>query len=436
MNPLRRLTFPVPPGLLAVSGVMVLVTAAWTSREVTNGLAVVWVTVSSNVKESLFAAGPTAGFAALMVAIRFNTPKSIILPVSAVRAGSRSVSRHLTVITAVAALSLMLGQIPAIVAASSRATYGGPDLLVAVSAIPVLAAYVSVGYLVGTMFPNWRGAVVGGLSLIGMSLVGGMTGSQWWSVAPVWTYGLTRAGFHDSLPLTLFRVFFFTFVTAIAGCTSSALVSRRNGPSHRRVALIARNLTPLLLLALVAGVRPPAIQHRELSPPTICEVVSHASVCVHAAHSDLLPALAAISEQAFNIAGPHLARGLHEIGDDSVLPDNGTHEASIVLDLSSERELRDLAAVQLARWLARVEACKPNPDGTIGDAQQINEGIQLWIYRQLATDSSDAGYFVSEGITPYVADRLTQMTPSEVEQWTGRSFDAITRCTVMAADVP
>ncbi len=146
--------------------------------------------------------------------------------------------------------------------------------------------------------------------------------------------------------------------------------------------------------------------------------------------------MAAISEQAFNIAGPHLARGLHEIGDDSVLPDNGTHEASIVLDLSSERELRDLAAVQLARWLARVEACKPNPDGTIGDAQQINEGMQLWIYRQLATDSSDAGYFVSEGITPYVADRLTQMTPSEVEQWTGRSFDAITRCTVMAADVP
>lgn len=436
MTVIRRLTFPLSPTLLGTGGVLVLIAAMGSSREAADGLAVVWVTVSTSVREGLFLAGPVAGLTAMMIASRFNTARSIILPVSAVRAGAVSVRRHMTVLGIVAGVALTLGQISGFVAAVQRATDGGPDLLVIASAYPVLAAYIAIGYLVGTTLPGWKAGVVGAILLGSMSLFGGMTGSRWWSVAPVWTYGLTRAGFHDSLPLTLFRLFFFSLVALAAGVTSAKMVTLRSMPTRRRIGLTARNLAPILLIALAAGARPPAIQYRDLAPETECDAVSQTKVCVHAAHADLLPTLLAISGQAIETAGPGLTHDLLEISDESILPLSDLHRASVVLNLSNDSEFSDFAAVQIARWLARVDVCEPDAARTISDSQQINEGIQLWIYRQIGLNASDAGYFADEGITVVVADRLARMTQADTEQWISRNLDGIKSCTATPADVP
>lgn len=421
---------------MGIGGLLVLLAAVSSSREATNGLAVVWVTVSASVREGLFVAGPVAGLTALVVASRFNTPRSIILPVSATRAGSSSVRRHLTVLTASAAVAYTLGQLPGFATALEESTYGGPDLLVIASAYPVLAAYVAIGYLIGTLLPGWKGGVAG-LTLMGlMSVLGGITGSRWWAVAPVWTYGLTRAGFHDSRPLTLFRLLFFTLLALAVARVGAGVVTHRRAPTRRLAGLTLRYLSPVLLIALIAGLRAPAIQYREPDPVRVCGQVSETTVCVHAAHRDLLPSLLAVAEDALDVAGTDLSRDLGEILDQSLLPTSDANRASIVLLLSSDKELREGAAIRLSGWLARVDACTTPPDGTISESQQINEGIQLWIYRQIAPDPSATGYFVPEGLTPAVADRLANMSQVAVEAWIDRHIDAITDCGLQPDDLP
>ncbi len=233
-----------------------------------------------------------------------------------------------------------------------------------------------------------------------------MGGSAWWAVSPVWTYGNPGAGLHENPAMTGFRTLFFaTVAVGPAELTATRVGGKTPGTGRRADAAF---LAVPLLLAGVGLARPPTASLRDPDPPRVCEQVAGTRVCVHQAHSPLLPGVTTLTRQALTLVGDDYAARFREAVDQALVPRAAPDQIGLNLYLDSREDLRQQLALDLASGLARQPACSLDTEFAT-EEQSMTEGVAFWIYSHIADPSADRGFFIAEGIegdaSPAVARR-------------------------------
>ncbi len=154
MSRLRRVVWPVPVLLATIAAVAVASAVLIHGWSLITWPVADWVSVSAEFHESLVVAGPLLAGCSAWVAGSFTGRRSIVCPASATRSGVPIVVRQSVVLIGAGLLGYAVGLTPILVSTATRATVGGPDLLVLAGSVCALAVFVPVGYLVGAALPK------------------------------------------------------------------------------------------------------------------------------------------------------------------------------------------------------------------------------------------------------------------------------------------
>lgn len=284
--PLRRRS------LVAVVAGVALVTLLQT-LEVFGWAPVRWTSVSALSRETLFLTGPlVCGIGAWTAHV--NT--TVVTTFAPGRAWQFIVNHHLRVVAPAVALGFALGLTPAFAAAATRATSGGPNVVVVLSGLAGVALLFVVGYLVGSRVGAPTGVVVavvvGFVLTAGLMVLSDVISSagpviSLFSVIPFWTFPLSR-GSHEVWQVAAFRGVFLLGLAVATAILIPRLLDLRFAARRTKSFVVAKVLGPVAALGMLALIVQPAVAAPDVRPPIACRQIDAGSVCVYQEESAIL----------------------------------------------------------------------------------------------------------------------------------------------------
>lgn len=212
---------------------------------------------------------------------------------------------------------MLLGLAPLVVQTAARASVGGLDVLVALSGAIGLLAWLSVGYLAGSVLPARTGAALtlfGGLlvtvalPVASDALTAGGAQRSLYSFAPVWGMSIP-VGWQESSSTAAFRsVLAATVVVAAVMVTLSLDDTSRPGGVLRHPALLLPLGAPAVLVVVALVVQPRLLEPRP-SAADVCSSPSPVSVCLSDEEESLMPTAVSAVDDVLSLVGPQVSVG-------------------------------------------------------------------------------------------------------------------------------
>lgn len=375
-----------------------------------------WPTTSAGFHERFALAGPIAAAAAAYVATRLSPRSRIFLAADGDRLGAAVVVRQIALMIAVTLVSYLVGLSPSVVATAANSDYGRPDALVIASGLLAMAAAVGVGYAIGALCRNSLCVPVVFIAVLylGASLF------NWSTLTPVDQMD-PPLGWHESVPMVVFRCVFF--VSCLVAAVVAASVQAA-GPARRARASVvgSAGIAVVLVVPVVLGVlgesRTIVRSAPDASAPMTCRRLEGVEYCVHNGHR-------AVIDELINVSAPVAARygtlpeRAKRISDASLLrdPDHGESALWITLqpDSYSEAEVRDQVSWQLVLAPCWEDALPQGLFDQIGN-------LQLWLVSGEHQDAS--------------SDRFAGMDSGAMRDWISRHRGELEACTLEVSDLP
>lgn len=365
---------------------------------------------TAEFRQALLVAGIFVAGVAALVGGGISRPTLAFASAGSMRRGWPLVRAHVSFLFLTAALGMTAGLTPTLVAVLSSSSYGSLGWATIISGYAGLLFYLSAGYLVGCLLPQYVAVpmtVLGAyLLLIVMPPI----------LSPVFTFDVI-SGQQVPPGATLVRILFFSVASALFVGAACAWLRRRS-PSESRSAVAAVAVLVLPLLIVVWSARSydtPLVEFDDAAP--VCEEAQGLSVCVHPARATLLqPWFAEMTRvwEAFgttNISPPSVVDATLGVSSDGVIP--------IQLQGHDRDRWLESAVVDVVSRLTGVDAC-----------------IESGVPDQRALDTSGAaGAWVLEqvGADPNL---LFQSPQSQTELEELLSLDVEQARTVIAANLP
>lgn len=428
---MRRLTFPVPLGIVVLLVAGVAGSALLQTADYWNWPYGDWVAASAETRQSLILAGPWLAGCCAWTAARFTTNRGILCPASAPRSGFPLVKAQLRVLIGWAVIGYLAGLAPVLIFTALKAEAGSLNWLVLAGSLAALSAFACFGFLLGCILP---------LTLAALSAVLFSYATMLWPeplepVAPIFDYGV-GAGYEENVGVAVFRLFFFLLVAACCIAASSWWLRQRTSP------MTLASLSGVLLLGLpvilgaAAVQQSPVLIRHEANPPAQCQFTDGVEVCIHAAKAVLL------DDVVDSVDRIHTAWGAEEFPIAKVLDSTLWIQPSppgiTVLDLQTENrsKLRDFAVQQLAWELSGSGNCASNYE-TVTDPDQLDAAAMsgaasMWLATQAGVSNPDL--FGNPDVLA-IAQRLEQMPPAEVRELLQRLRPKLTQCTAHSTDI-
>lgn len=429
---MRRLTFPVPTGILVllvagVAGSALLHTAGYWNWPYGD-----WVAASAETRQALTLAGPWLAGCCAWTAARFTTSRGILCPGSAPRSGFPLVKAQLRVLVGWAVVGYLAGLAPVMISTVLKAEVGSLNWLVLAGSLAALSAFACLGYLLGCILQLSLAAFLAVIVSFAVMLWPEPLGP----VAPIWEFGVV-AGLEENPGVAVFRLLFFLVVSACCIAASTWWLRERTSPMTLVPLSGVLLLGVPLILGAVAADRSPDVVRHEVDPASRCQLADGVEVSVHAAKSVLLADLVDSVEAIRSAWGPEgfpTARVL-----DSVLWIAPSPPGVVVLDLQTQDPggWRDAAVQDLAWELSGAGACAVNYESITDpeqlDASAMSGAVGMW----LATQAGALGPGLSgDPEVLAIAQRLEQLPPVEVQGLLARLQPELARCTARSTELP
>lgn len=404
-----------------------------------------WGVTSSSVREGLTFAGPVAGAITLLFMARVFSRRSMILPVTSSRSFVSVAMNAVTRLSASAVLGYLVGLVPALWSTADRSLAGEPDLLVIVSALPVMGAFVSVAVFGASVLRGAWTLILGLVMLVVFAGGGAPASARWLSLAPTWGGVTASAGAIENPLLTSFRLLFFLGLTSSLVLATANRLATRSGWWVNRMAVTA---APLLLLAPLlfwGATRPVDVLVPEPNPPTKCAPAADIRACVHAIRGGLLPT---VVETLDAVARP--LEGLSQFGIDSVedralIPYPASDPLVIPIELfaSLPAEVwQQQGRLEVASAILGGLECPVDSSATSRERREVQAGLAGWLYTAagFGAPSQIIGLDRQEVTTQVpsaaVYWALTQHDNGAVAEWLMKSRADLRDCKLSLADVP
>lgn len=233
---------------------------------------------TAEFRQALIVAGIFVAGVAALVGGGISRPTLAFASAGSVRRGWPLVRAQISFLFSTAALGMTVGLSPTMATVLSSSSYGSIDWATITSGYAGLLFYLSAGYLVGCLVPQYVAvpmAVLGAyLLLVVMPPI----------LSPVFTFEVI-SGQQVPPGATLLRTFFFAVASALFVGAACAWLRRRS-PSETRsaVAAVAVLVLPLLLVVWSArSYASPLVEFDDAAP--MCEEGEGLSVCVHPARA-------------------------------------------------------------------------------------------------------------------------------------------------------
>ncbi|WP_026877185.1 DUF5336 domain-containing protein [Jiangella gansuensis] len=439
MSWLRRLLWPTPVSLAGTTTLMVALAVLIHSWSLINWPVADWVSVSAEFHESLVVAGPLLAGCAAWTAGVFTGRRSVVCPPSAARSGVPIAARHLTVLVAAGLLGYALGLAPVLVSTATRATMGGPDLLVLMGSVAALGAFVAIGYLAGAALPRSLSVVAAVIVSFAFVLAGG-GGSTAWALSPVWLTGLAVAGYQENTTLSLFRLLFFVLLAVCCATAAARWVFGRSPTSLRTSTSGLLVLALPAALAMIAVNRPIDPLVRDVAAPRACEDVGHVQVCVHQANTAILDPLTQVVSRTLDAAGPAVSQPVQQVLDAVLWEENPPSHVALHFQFQNGEAWTADAAQHLAMELSGTRACYELRRGTANvsgepDEFAVARAVMQWIWVEAGyTSASRSGMYLSPD-SQILFESMSAQPADQVRQWIADNRTELLTCEVSPSDV-
>lgn len=405
----------VPVGvLLALAGGVALLTFTG-SYSLMQWAYADWVAVSGTSREALVYAAPFSAGLAAWVAGRYLRPRSVMCPPSSARSGMPVVVAQLRLLCAAALIGWCAGLVPLLVFTASRATYGGPDVLVILGSAAVLVSFVTSGYLIGCVAPR-AVSIIASVTLAFTAIL--LVDTWGLAVAPL-RLATPAAGQYETGALAAFRVLFFLVLSIFVVASAARIVLDRSTSRDASAFAGLLLLVPPLILGGVAKATAPVSVAREAGTVPRCAMTHHIRVCVHPAKSVLLEPLTQTVDQVLRSVDYAPALPVTAVIDGSLRSSTSVSgRAGITfLDLQTDPgyDWRSWAAGDLALYLSGGVSCRRgdiygDQVGPALDKSDVSEAFARWIARSAGYDTPQIGSRDSSGVT----EKLTSLPPEKI----------------------
>lgn len=399
MARIARITFPVPLSSAAFTFVGPALLMFLHSRDLSRWAYADWFAVNAEFRQGLLLVTAWVAGCSAWVASTFTSQRSLLCPPGAYRGGWPIVVSQAATLTLAAFLGTLLGLLPTLWWASRNASYGGLNLLLALTCLAILLASVGLGYTAGCVLPRRVSSVAvaaivfGGTALLTLPTEGAL-------VAPIWPFGVI-AGIHEVAGVSLFRLAFFAGLGAVALAGSALWLQERSlTSSAKRSSLgIAAISAPVLLVVVTSLVTSPDVIQRDIQARPLCKQTGAVFVCVHPARASLLDSLADATSKmskALGTAGPTSLGGAVDGTLPDVQPLNGGPVVSLQLQGQLKEQWLSIAITDMATSIANVSGCSSMaaPSGTMEsrpEAVVTSEALAIWLAREAGANEETVG---------------------------------------------
>jgi hypothetical protein len=334
-----------------------------------------WVQTSAQFHEQLVLVIPIAAATATYLAGRITPATRIFSLPSSARSGAPVVVRHIGLLSTAFVASYCLGFLPIFMLTIIHAQVGGPDVLAFGSGMLALIMAVAVGYCIGALTASaWLAPLTFLLAFLAVQSTG-YEPNKFAAVDPV-THFKPTLGRFEALPISLYRIAFFTLVIATA-----VLVCARALETRSRSQLISPTILLLVASVCIGVFLPtqwrPAILAEEANPPSACTTSDGISYCVHAGHRTELATVVDSANAIFQLVG-QVPPGITRIRDAALATpsDDTLRSDTIWLHLNPTSSTREATIDGTAQQVSGYLNC---PVATGVNSPAIDAAYQLFM---------------------------------------------------------
>ncbi|MFB9315821.1 hypothetical protein [Nocardioides plantarum] len=256
------------------------------------------VAIAAEYRQSLTTTGILACAIAAWSAVAVANPSYAHVPPGSVRRGLPLARANVAYLACCSCLGFSVGLAPVTVVAASRSDYGGPSIVVILSGLATLIAYVAAGYLIGCLAPGYLGTPLAiGLAYSMLFFSTGL-------LSPIFDFDVL-AGLAVPVRVSVIRIIFFGGTTIALVIAAGLWLKMRSGQNRAPAALsVTATLAPfVVVLYLSNGYSGPRVT-ADGAPAVCAEASDGSAVCVHPARVDLLDRLTASVSDLKRVAGP------------------------------------------------------------------------------------------------------------------------------------
>lgn len=308
----RQVVAPLSPSGLLLVLVVIIVLVALQSSAGAHWGPLRWSETSAAFRESTAFAGPVAAAAAAWTA---RVRHLVVCGAVPGRGWPDVVRRHLLVLLPTVLLGMLVALVPAVAQTASRASVGGLDVLVALSGVLSLVAWVATGYLMGSLLSARTGAALtlfGGLlvtvalPVASDALTADGAPRSLYSFSPVWGMSI-RVGWEEVPSTAAFRCVLALTVAAAAIAVTMSLddTGKRSGGTSPRWFSFLPLGAPALLVVAALMVQPHLLEPRD-SGGDVCAAAGSVTVCLSDEEAALVPTAVSAVSEVLSLAGEHV----------------------------------------------------------------------------------------------------------------------------------
>lgn len=369
----RTTRFVPVRGRVVACVVFAVAAATWRSSQgsLPSWMPPIWPETNAAARDSIVVVGPLVAALGAWVGGWRHT---VALTGAPARGWARIAAAQLVPVALAVIVGNAGGLVPVFARSLNRATAGGPQPLVVLSAWLALVALLVAGYAVGVAWRSRAAAVVAAVGTLPVIMVPvllndaftgsietGTQGRSFYSIALVWLDFAAGPGQREILAATVQRLVFFA---AVAGSVALAAVRLADLDPRGR---LTGSLTPFVVPVALGTIM--LVQQPELvraAGEQACEQVAGATVCVPADIEVMLEPFSAGASAVMDSFG----YGAIASDIDAGVP---MSDYIFVPLADSEQAVRDHAAISTARAVAGMATCELLADGD----DDISQGGRL-----------------------------------------------------------
>lgn len=393
-----------------------------------------WQAVSAESRQALSLAGPWAAVCVAWIAARRSSLRGVAGAPVASRMGVEVVTAHSVVVCVVVLSSYLLALSPVFAQTALRATTGSANLLVVAGSVATLAAFASVGLLLGFVLGQRTAPLVAAIVTLGAVLAADALGPI---AAPVLTVNVV-AGQQENPTASAWRLLFMVMFSIACLYGAGLWLSLRTSPFSAITAIPALLLVPPIGLVFLS---PSAAQDAvvyEANIPQTCSSTRpplgqsgpRVEVCVHRARSPVLDDLVAKVQAVVDVA-PVLSKNVTRVTDVNLwIP---PRPGEITLQVQPQDAGWETFVVEdLAYEVSGSAACSVMSDGAEMTTDQTaaydtSGGVAVWMIKKAG--ESPRSFLSGAPDAIRVAARLEDAGDARALQAIERVADSIARCT-------
>lgn len=326
---------------------------------------------SAEFRQSVLTVGILMAGVGAWVSSSIAEPTNAHVPAGAARRGAPLVLSNLSYLFLTSGAGFTAGLAPVVWHAATTSVHGTFDFATIAAGYGALFVYVSMGYVVGCLLPNYVAIPVA----LGTAYVMVFFTSHVLSL--VFDFDVI-SGLEVPSHVSFVRLLYFGACIGAAALAASAWLGMRSTNETRLpAAIVAVILLPLVVIWYAANsYSSPLVQADDATP--VCEEVDASAVCVHPARSELLPDIADSVRVMSQTAGSNIFPASRILDATLVITDAQATSAYVLQIQGQSSDWLSWARADIASYAAGIDACYSagNPDP---GAQDVSSAVAGWL---------------------------------------------------------